>query len=150
MADDLFAWFEQHPCIVPAASAHCPCEVPVPPDGFSDEILAIFTILRSHLGAASAITAPAIAKAAGLWLELSLPNRGTKVRRLLEQYQDYWPMPICGDSDGYYVPETPEELSHYCANLRSRAVCILRRFSSFRKAGRRAGFTYHGRGRWTE
>jgi hypothetical protein len=87
--------------------------------------------------------------AAGLWPDLSPANRGTRVRKLLETFQDYWPFPICGDSDGYYVASTHDDLNHYCANLRSRALAILRRYRSTRLAGLRAGFTHHGHGRWS-
>ena len=133
--DDLFAYAEQHP----DTAAEMPAEAE-----------RIFAVIARHLGAESAITAPDIAEVAGLWTEMKPANRGTKIRKILEQHQEAWPFPICGDSEGYYVAITAEELSHYCANLRSRALCCLTRFASFRKAGKRAGFNYLGKGRWDE
>jgi hypothetical protein len=151
MSDDLFAWAEQRSCRPPAPPVQpiCMASAPQAPTDLPDGYREIVAVLRHHRGAESAITAPQIAQTAGLWPDLSPVNRGTKVRKVLELTQDFWPFPICGDSDGYYVAATADELTHYCANLRSRALCILRRFASSRRAGRRAGFTYHGRGRWS-
>lgn len=147
MSDDLFAWAEKQGCN-PVASDLQP-DVGEPPDGFTSDARAVFAVLTSRRGSAAAITAPDIADAAGLWPDLSDINRGTKVRKILEQTQDYWPFPICGDSSGYYVAATPDEMSHYSANLRSRALCCLRRHASHRRAGIRAGFQYHGKGIWS-
>jgi hypothetical protein len=146
-ADDLFAWAAQEAGKSRAEPLQAAC--PIPPDGFSQEATTIFAVLADRRGAASAITAPDIARAAGLWPHLAPANRGNKVRKLLEQTQDFWPFPICGDTTGYYVAATPDELTHYSANLRSRAICCLRRFASARRAGIRAGFVYHGKGRWS-
>lgn len=143
--DDLFTWAEQQRAL-PVQPA---CTPPADPLQTPPEWPQIWAILEGHRGQAAAITAPQIAAAAGLWPHLSETNRGTKVRKILELAQDSWPAPICGDADGYYVAADPAELDHYCANLRSRALCIHRRFASFRRAGRRAGFQYHGHGRWS-
>jgi hypothetical protein len=145
---DLFAWAAQHTCTSQEPTLQPPCTPPAQAD-LPPEARPIFAVLAAHRGAACAITAPRIAAAAGLWPDLGDANRGTKVRKILELTQDAWPFPVCGDSDGYYVAATPEELTHYCANLRSRALCILRRFASVRTSGRRAGHTYHGHGRWS-
>lgn len=137
------------------APAHPPCNghaaprsPPAPPDGYSPEILAIFAVLERRRGAAAAITAPAIAGAAGLWPDLSPANRGTRVRKLLEQYQDFWPFPICGEADGYYLAQAPEELTHAYATLTSRGRCIFRRRRSLRLAALRAGFSESAKGRF--
>lgn len=127
----------QPACTPPAAA------LPPPP-----EFAAIWSILERHHGAAAAITAPAIAAAAGLWPHLSTADRGTRVREVLSQHQDVWPWPVCGDSTGYYLAATPDELTHACATLRSRGVACLRRFASLRRAARRVGFDYLGHGRW--
>jgi len=144
---DLLSWRPPpQPACKPIAPDPQPaCNLPLPAD-----LLAIFRVLDSHQGAASAITAPEIAAAAALYTDSSPANRGTRIRKLLEQYQDAWPWPICGDANGYYRAATAAELSHYCANLRSRAMCDLRRFATVRRHGRRAGFTYLGKGRWAD
>ena len=123
----------------------CSPAFPLPP-----EFAAIWNVLEQHVGAEDAITAPAIAAAACLWPDMTPVNAGTKVRKILELTQDAWPFPICGDANGYYLAANAEELSHYCANLRSRAFCCHRRFASVRNAGRRAGFEYLGHGRWAD
>ena len=110
----------------------------------------IWAVLAHHRGQAAAITAPAIAEAAGLWPDVTPVNRGTRVRKVLELAQDVWPWPVCGDGDGYYLAVTADEMTHYCAQVRSRALCNLRRFASFRKAGKRVGFPYLGHGRWAD
>ncbi len=146
---DLFEWSEQHPdTAATECSQRSAADTIVPAIDLSPETELVFAVIAKHLGADSAITAPEIAESAGLWPEMKPANRGTKVRKLLEQSQASWPFPICGDSEGYYVAITADELSHYCANLRSRALCCLTRFASIRNAGRRAGFEYAGKGRW--
>jgi len=151
--EDLFTWAEQHPCQAPAAPVQQPRISPSVPSVSSvpalpSEFSAIWAVLELHRGADFAITAPEIALTAGLWPEMSPANCGTKVRKILEITQDYWPWPVCGDRDGFYLAATAEEMAHYSANLRSRAMGILRRFASHRRAGRRAGFEYLGHGRW--
>lgn len=143
---DLLSWRPPQAPRTPAAAPVQPaCSIPLP-----DDLLAIFRILETHQGAEAAITAPMIAWDAGLFMDASPANRGTRVRKLLEQYQDAWPWPICGDANGYYRAATAAELSHYCANLRSRVLCNLRRFATVRRHGRRAGFVYLGKGRWSD
>lgn len=151
--DDLFQWVEQHPCTASAAPPQPVCIAPAdplqtPPD-LPAEFAAIWKILEQHRGAASAITAPQIAAAAGLWPDMSPANAGTKVRKILEQTQDWWPWPVCGDSEGFYLAVTAEEMAHYSANLRGRFGSIIKRFVSHRRAGVRVGFTYLGKGRWS-
>lgn len=154
--EPLLALMLQEPCTPVARATQPPApagysarplsagaDLDVPP-----EFVPIWSVLELHRGQATAITAPAIADAAGLWPDMAPANRGTRVRKVLELAQDVWPLPICGDADGYYVAVTPDELTHYCANLRSRALCCHRRFASVRNAGRRAGFRYLGHGRW--
>lgn len=148
--DDLFTWAErsQPACgtiadAVQAACAGLPACLP-------DDFRLVIQVLASHVGADLAITAPEIAAAAGLWPDMAPANRGTKVRKLLELHQDDWPWPICGDSRGYYFASTADDLTHYCASLRSRAICDLRRFATTRRHARRAGFIYLGHGRWSD
>jgi hypothetical protein len=150
--DPLVSWAAANPqrCREPGASPlQCP-PPPTPSQPLPAEWRAIWSVLALHRGPAAAITAPAIAATANLWPHLSATNRGTKVRHLLELTQDHWPWPICGDPDGYYLAASAHDLSHYCANLRSRALCILRRFASVRRAARRAGYVYHGHSRWSD
>jgi len=150
--DDLFTWAES--CRPQETGLHTPGIAPAVPlpsqEKTPPEFLAIIAVLESRRGPEAAITAPAIAAAAGLWTTLSPVNAGTKVRKVLEMCQDLWPFPICGDADGYYRAEKAADLTHYCANLRSRALCNFRRFATVRRTGRRDGFVYLGRGRWTD
>jgi hypothetical protein len=143
----LFSWGQQQQTGRPVAPAvQPPCSAvaaDLPQWG------RIVQVLAGHRGREQAITAPAIAVAAGLWPGLSDANRGTRVREVIAQCQDHWPWPICGDAEGYYLAATAAELTAYCANLRSRAVQILRRFGSVRRSGRRAGYCYHGHGRFS-
>ena len=152
--DPLFSWKPQPSGTASAEPLHPVCntqaEPPPADEAPSSEFMAIIAVLENRLGKESAITAAAIAAAAGLWPNLAPNNAGTKVRGVLEMFQDRWPFPICGDSDGYYRAAKAEELTHYCANLRSRALCNFRRFATVRRTGRQNGFVYLGHGRWSD
>jgi hypothetical protein len=149
--DPLFAWAPQAPCMASAPAAQQACTdasaggVDVPA-----EFAPIWAVLARHRGQAAAITAPAIAAAAGLWPDVATVNRGTRVRKVLELAQDVWPEPLCGDSDGYYLAATAEEIAHAYANLTSRGKCIFRRRRSLRRAARAAGWQDLGHGRWAD
>jgi len=114
------------------------------------EFYRIWAVLESHFGQAAAITAPAIAEAAGLWPDVSPVNRGTRVRKVLELAQDVWPWPVCGDNDGFYLAASADDLNHYIANLNSRLLCLVKRLSSVGSAARRVGFVDLGHGRFAD
>jgi hypothetical protein len=150
--DPLFAW--QPPCKPAAPAVPIVCSEPAgsrpPAPDLPAEFALIWAVLEHHRGAEHAITAPNIADSAGLWPDMAPANRGTRVRKILEITQDCWPWPICGDTSGYYLAATAEELNHYMANLRSRAICTLRRYGTVRKLAKRAGFYHLGRGRFAD
>ncbi len=156
--DPLLSWRPQEPGKPVAEIAQPACTViaAADPSDLSDQtdptahlppdFAPIWTVLEQHRGQQNAITAPRIADSAGLYQDLAPANRGTKVRKVLELSQDWWPWPICGDSEGYYLADTAEELAHAYATLSSRAVAIFRRRRSFRRAAQRVGFTHLGHG----
>lgn len=160
--DPLLSWRPQEPCkpvaetaqpaclAVAAADSSDPSDQTDPSDHLPADFAPIWDVLEHHRGQENAITAPRIADSASLYQDLAPANRGTKVRKILELSQDAWPWPVCGDSDGYYLAETPDELAHAYAALSSRAMCIFRRRRSLRRAAQRAGFTHLGHGRWQE
>lgn len=148
---DLLSWRPPQPVCNPIAPPLQPvCKPAAPVPCIPAEWPAIWTVLHQHQGSDQAITAPRIAQSAGLWIDTSPANAGTRVRKIIELTQDFWPWPICGDQDGYYLALNAAELSHYATNLRSRAIGIHRRAASLRRAARRAGFVYLGRGRYAD
>jgi len=153
VSDDLFNWAETHPCQEAAAPVQAACTAsaePLPDPDMPVEFWKVWDVLERHYGAEHAITAPEIAAAAGLWLESRPANAGTRVRKLLEVGQEFWPWPVCGDADGFYLAARPEELSHAYANYTSRAKCIFKRIRSMRICALKTGrFVYHGKGRWS-
>jgi len=135
----------------PAQLVHPPCTPPAAPmPALPPEGRRLFAVLESHKGAAAAITAPALAEAAGLWPDMTPANRGTRVREMLSLHQDDWPWPIVGDVDGYYRPATAAEITHCCANYRSRALLILRRLRTVRRKAMAAGFVHCGHDRFAD
>lgn len=160
--DPLFFWRSQVSCSPAAAQVKIICTVPAgvafeDPEDRSDldivvprEFTAIWSVLERHRGQEAAITAPAIADAAGLWGDVAPANRGTRVRKVLELAQEIWPWPLCGDGDGFYLAATAEEISHAFAALTSRARKIFIRRRSLDRAARRVGFQTAGKGRYIE
>ena len=110
---DLWQFAEQESRKALAAAAHKACNLPA-------EVQAILRVLESRRGRVCAITAAAIARAVGL-------QDGTKVRQYLELHFADLPWPVVADAAGYYRPADADDSAHYARNLRSRALCILRR-----------------------
>ena len=135
----------QPACSTSATPVHTPGSSDQPPA----DVLRIIDVLRDRRGRTCAITAPAIARSAGLYPDSPPATAGTAVRRLIEQHLDLFPWPIVADSAGYYRPADAEDLTHYCAQLDARMAGIARRYAVTRQLAQRAGYTYHGHGRWS-
>jgi len=144
---DLFA---AAPESAPQPVCNPPAAPPQPTIALPNEFAKIWQVLKTHRGASAAITAPAIAAAAGLWTDIPKDQAGTQVRKILELTQDAWPWPIVGDSRGYYLAATADELSHYDANLTSRLAGLFRRRRSHRRTASRCGFEHLGHGNFAQ
>ena len=95
-------------------------------------------ILAGRIGEENAITIAELVAAAGI------PSRRAAEQLLEPKFSDF-PFPLVSSSRGYYVPSRAEEINHYLASLRSRAICIfIRRRTALRKA-MKAGFKRQGK-----
>jgi hypothetical protein len=146
---DLFDWAHERDRSSPstAMSPTVPCKLPA--EVLPDDFRTVASVLRRRVGADMAITAEDIASAAGLFAGLSRESRRCKVRSVIRRHMLDFDFPVCGDSNGYYIAETPDELAHYHASMHSRIREIAIRMRSVIRQGKAAGFTYHGKGRWT-
>ena len=134
---------------VNAPVPHNPCTLPTDPP---PEALRIAQVLASHTGRDAAITAPEIARVAGLWPNLSDADRGTKVRALISVWYESMLQPrlvLVSNSDGFFHTADPADLSHYDRSLLSRIREIALRDRRVRMAARTAGFVHHGHGQWS-
>ena len=147
----LFTWADNAhnaACREPATIPHVPGKAPAA--ALPNEFHAVARILQNHRGASSAITAEQIAKLSGLWKEASRESRRCKVRAVIREHMLDFDYPISGDSNGYYIANTADELQHYHASMHSRIRKIAIRMRSFIRQGKAAGFVYHGKGRWSK
>lgn len=145
---DLFTWSAGRGCNVSAPPPQNPCRAPADPPA---EALQIRDIISDHIGRTQAITAPQIAMAAGLWMDLRDADRGTRVRELISTWYELMLVPgyvLVADSAGFFLTSDPEDLSHYDQSLLSRIREIALRDRRVRLAAKTAGFIYHGHGHW--
>ena len=70
--------------------------------------------------------------------EIGSSRRHTEI--LLETFLDRFPFPVCAGAHGYFVPETVDEINHYCASLKSRIRCISIRLRTVRRAAEKTGW----------
>lgn len=136
----------REPQAAPPVQPPCNTDALPPPPEFDR----VVQVLSSHLGAHSAITAYGIAEHALINPAGTRGSRERHVRELLEIHLEHLPWPLVADANGFYRPLTSEELQHYWANLHSRAMCLFIRLRTLRRLATRAGFEYHGRGRWAD
>lgn len=148
---DLFAWSQQKtakPVVVaPPRNPFLPSAEPPQEAGW------IRAVLQQRRCPQDAITAPRIAEAAGLWPDQSQAARGVKVRELIATWYESMLVPGCvlvSSERGYWHTDDPEALAHYDRSLQSRIREIALRLRRVRLAARTAGYTHHGKGRWTE
>jgi len=73
-----------------------------------------------------------------------LPSR-RQVEQLLQIRLADFPWPLVAGPQGYFIPDAPEQINHYLASLRSRAMCIFARYRTVRLAAQRAGWRREGR-----
>ena len=102
--------------------------------------------LATCRGHRAAITAGRLARETGI----GGPD-GTAVRQAIGRNLEEFPEPVVANSmseggrRGYFVAVTDEEIAHYDAALRSRAITILVRRRTFRLKAGEAGFEREGR-----
>lgn len=130
-----------------AATAQAACSPTATP--LPAEFRALCDVLRTHVGAESAITAWDLAQAAAINQDGTRGSRERMVRHLLSVHRASLPWPLVADSTGFYRPATADEAAHYDANLSSRIREIAIALSTTRRQLRRSGFLYLGRGRWS-
>ena len=143
---DLFTWAEQMASRPIAPVLQNPFARPA--EDVPDEFWAIVHLMHSRIGKDLALTALEIADATELRPDGTPGSRSRHVRHLLEVHFEDLPYVLCADSTGYYRPADTDELSHYHANLRARAVAIFQRLSTFKRLARIAGYHYAGKTRW--
>lgn len=101
----------------------------------------LFLIVRDLLATARgrklAWTLDRLAEAAG--------TSRRDVEQVLEERLSDFPFPLVSGSPGYWIPEDAEEINHYRASLRSRAVKIFIRAKRVAVMARRAGWPQEGR-----
>lgn len=126
-----------------------PCTLPADPP---PEALAVCDVLWQAICRRHAITAPAIAAAAGLWPDLRDADRGTRVRELITTWYEAMQMPgrvLVSGSCGYWHSDDAAEITHYHQSLISRICDIATRARRVRLVAQATGrYTYHGRGHW--
>lgn len=146
---DLFAYAEQRRCSVAAPRPQNPCTTHAEPP---PEALRLRDVLSTHLSRARAITAPAIAEAAGLWPDLSPADRGTRAREIITTWYESLQLAgrvLVSDSCGFWHSDDPAEISRYHRSLLSRIREIGSRARRVRLAAQTTGrFAYHGGGHW--
>jgi hypothetical protein len=95
----------------------------------------LLEFMRSHRGAATAVTGPEIARYFGF-----TNDRIIRDAFVVLTAQGYLIASSVHQPTGFYLVETPEEAEIYSATLKSRAVKTLKRLRDFnRAAGRRFG-----------
>ena len=101
----------------------------------------LFLIVRDLLATARsrklAWTLDRLAEAAG--------TSRREVEQVLEERLSDFPFPLVSGSPGYWIPEDADEINHYRASLRSRAVKIFLRAKRVASMARRAGWPQEGR-----
>lgn len=145
---DLFAFAERSQHQVAAPLPQNPCRLPADPP---PEALQIREVLATHVGRSAAITAPAIAAAAGLWPDRRPEDRGTMVRELVAAWYPAMlqtGLVLVAASEGYWLTSDPADVSNQCQSLRSRQREIGHRERNIRMAAKCAGMIYHGHGHW--
>lgn len=146
---DLFAFAERSQHQVAAPLPQNPCRLPADPP---PEALQIRDVLWQAICRRHAITAPAIAAAAGLWPDLRDADRGTRVRELITVWYEALQMPgrvLISDSCGYWHSDDAAEISHYHQSLISRIREIGSRARRVRLVAQATGrYVYHGHGHW--
>ena len=88
-----------------------------------DELAFVRDQLERHRGRANPISAGEIAEMLGYPVEGSHVKGRDLVKRCSEKYR----IPVGGNTSGYYIITTEDELNEYKANLRSRADKTLER-----------------------
>lgn len=88
-----------------------------------DELERVKKELIKHKGKGDTISAGEIAKMLGYPVEGSHAKGRDLVKRCAKKHQ----IPVGGNTSGYYIITTPEELEEYKANLCSRAKKTLER-----------------------
>ncbi|MCX7009663.1 MAG: hypothetical protein NTY53_20865 [Kiritimatiellaeota bacterium] len=96
------------------------------------------SLLKHRIGEAAALPLDQLVALAGL------PNRRA-AEALMETRLDDFGFPLCAGSGGYFVPQTPEEINHYLASLKSRIRCIAIRLRTVRQNAQRAGWARDGK-----
>lgn len=146
---DLFVYAERQACTVAAPVPQNPCTLPADPP---PEALRLRDALASHLSRDRAITAPALADAAGLWPDLRPADRGTRARELMTTWYEALQLSgrvLVSDSCGFWHSDDPAEISRYHRSLLSRIREIATRARRVRLAAQTTGrFAYHGGGHW--
>ncbi len=101
----------------------------------------LFLIVRDLLATATsrklAWTLDRLAEAAG--------TSRREVEQVLEERLADFPFPLVSGSPGYWIPQDADEINHYRASLRSRAVKIFTRAKRVATMARRAGWPQEGR-----
>lgn len=144
-APDLFAWAVQSRRNVVAPAPQNPCTLPDPPP----EALAIREALRGALSMETAITAPRIAAAAGLWPDNRPADRGTKAREIMTVWYEHIQEPgrvLIAGTCGYWHSNDPVEVTAYLRTLRSRARETFSRLRRARIQAQFAGMQHIGHG----
>ena len=85
----------------------------------------VWSALKYRLGKESAVLGPALAECAGITY--------TEVRSIIAHLVNDHGMLIASCGRGYYVPQTPEEISEATKSLRHRGIMILLRASRLQK-----------------
>lgn len=96
----------------------------------------IAEILSAHRGTRNKITSAAIARKIGIYED----DTHAQTRALIKQAAEQFDLPLAGDSNGYFIITSEDELNAYVANLNSRIAGIEERkqmiIRNFRKANK--------------
>ena len=148
MTPDLYQpRFGQPGCAPFAESLQPACTLPA---DVPQEFRQVVELLADRRGQARALTARQIVECLGLWPRIKPGCRQRKLRQLIEHHCEAAPWPIVADTCGFYRVDSAEDVTHYDRNLGSRLRYLARRIAIHRRQARRAGYTYHGHGRWSE
>jgi len=146
---DLFDYATQAGCSVSAPPMQNPCTPPADPP---PELAAIAAVLTRCVRRPCAMTAPAIAEAAGLWPQLQRAERGTRARQIIRTWYEHLARPgyvLVASSIGFFYTDDPEDMSAFDATTRSRACETFGTLRRTRLQARTSGaMQYRGRGRW--
>ena len=107
----------------------------------SPDAVAIWNLVREHVGHEAAITAATIREVLAHRGHVIGDAAGTKVREVISRHQGIFPLPLASCSRGYFIAETADEVRHYRASLRSRAMYDWERLTAFTAVAKANGWT---------